>query len=92
MAYKVETQKTRTSNDDPAFRFYDADHFHILAVCLGKKTGRWSDFLFIRSDHLQRHSRYPQKIAVMHRVPLPDDTIFPPWYTSLESLIRAERI
>ena len=92
VAYKVETQKTRTSNDEPATRFYDADHFHILAVCLGKKSRRWSDFMFIRSRHLQRHSKYAQKLAVMHRVPLPNDTIRPPWYTSLESLIRAEPI
>lgn len=92
VAYKVETQKTRTSNDDPASRFYDAEHFHILAVCLGKKTRRWSDFMFIRSRHLQRHSKYPQKLAVMHRVPLPNDIINPPWHTSLESLIRAEPI
>src|SRR5438128_2042949 len=42
VAYKVETQKTRTSNQDASSRFYDAGHFAILAVCLGKKTHQWA--------------------------------------------------
>ena len=90
VAYKVETQKTRTSNNDPSSRFYNADHFSILAVCMGKKTHRWTDFMFIRSGHLMRHARYPHKLAVMHRVPLPGSDFGPPWYSSLTALLEDE--
>ena len=90
VAYKVETQKTRTSNNDPSSRFYNTDHFSVLAVCMGKKTHRWTDFIFIRSRHLMRHARYPHKLAVMHRVPLPGSDFGPPWYSSLTALIEDE--
>ena len=90
VAYKVETQKTRTSNNDPSSRFYNNDHFAILAVCMGKKTHRWTDFMFIRSRHLGRHAKYPHKLAVMHRVPLPDSNFGPPWYSSLNVLLENE--
>lgn len=88
VAYKVEVQKTRTSNNDPSSRFYDIEYFAILAVCLGKKTGLWTDFMFIRERHLSLHSRYPNKRAAMHRVPLPDSGFAPPWYSDLESLLE----
>ena len=42
VAYKVEVQKTRTSNNDPSSRFYGRDQFDVLAVCMGKKTRNWS--------------------------------------------------
>ena len=48
VAYMVETQKTRASKGDPTSRYYGVDQFDILGVCLGKKTGNWSDFLFAR--------------------------------------------
>ena len=66
------------------------DHFSILAVCMGKKTHRWTDFMFIRSRHLMRHARYPPKLAVMHRVPLPGSDFDPPWYSSLNALLEDE--
>lgn len=90
VAYKVETQKTRTSNNDRSSRFYDRDYFAILAVCLGKKTGRWADFVFIRSRHLAAHAQHPHKLAVMHRVPLPLSDYGPPWYGALENLVEDE--
>jgi len=90
VAYKVETQKTRTSKSDVSSRFYDCSHFTILAVCLGKKTHQWTDFMFIRSRHLARHKNYPHKLAVMHRVPIPGSRFQPPWYDSLEGLLAAE--
>lgn len=86
-AYKVETQKTRTSNNDPSSRFYDKNHFEILAVCLGKKTRNWTDFLFIGTINLSEHRKYHNKLAVMHRVPL-HSNITPPWHKSLEEVIK----
>ena len=90
VAYKVETQKTRTSNNDASSRFYDAAHFQILAVCMGKKTHVWTDFMFIRAANLKCHQKYPHKLAVMHRVPLPGSNITPPWYSSIEDLLKRE--
>lgn len=86
-AYKVETQKTRTSKSDRSSRFYSYEQFEILAVCLGKKTHNWKQFLFIQSKDLDRHPDFKNKIGVMHEVPLPDSDIKPPWYISLEGLI-----
>jgi hypothetical protein len=87
-AYKVEVQKTRASKGDKSSRYYDRNHFEILAVCLGKKTHDWTQFMFIESRHLARHATYPKKLAVMHAVPLPTAAVVPPWFVSLESLIR----
>ena len=88
VAYKVETQKTRASKGDPASRFYGTDQFEILAVCLGKKTHDWKQFLFIWTRDLARHGKYRKKLAVMHRVPLPNGPIEPPWYDSLVELLQ----
>lgn len=88
IAYKVETQKTRTSKGDPSSRFYDIEKFEILGVCLGKKTGSWSDFLFVTTKDLTPHSSYGHKLAVFQRVPLPDADTLLPWYDDLGQLIR----
>lgn len=88
-AYKVETQKTRTSKADRSSRFYGYGQFEILAVCLGKKTHNWKEFMFIRSKDLGRHPEYNAKIAVMHEVPLPGSDVKPPWYDTLEDLIES---
>ena len=92
VAYKVEAQKTRTSNADRSSRFYDVDHFDILAVCLGKKTGLWADFMFVRSRMLLGHGKYAGKIAAMQRVPLPNAEHGTPWCSSLESLLEREPV
>ena len=88
VAYKVETQKTRTSRADPTSRFYGVDQFEILGVCLGKKTGDWSDFLYVKVSDLQRHAAHPQKLAVFQRVPLPTAKSMLPWYDDLGKLLR----
>lgn len=88
-AYKVETQKTRTSKSDPTSRYYSFSQFEILAVCLGKKTHNWKQFMFIRSKRLAIHKKYKQKMAVMHPVPLPTATVTPPWYNSLKGLLES---
>ncbi|MBC6930872.1 MAG: hypothetical protein DYG83_01745 [Candidatus Brocadia sp. AMX2] len=87
-AYKVETQKTRASKGDRSSRFYGYDQFEILAVCMGKKTHDWHQFMFIQSKHLARHSKHKNKMAVMHPVPLPGGDVRPPWYPDLGSLLE----
>ncbi len=87
VAYRVEVQKTRAAMSDPSSRFYPADYFQLLAVCLGKQTGNWSDFLFARAQDLDRHASYPDKLAVFQRVPLPDSGDLAPWYRTLEGVM-----
>lgn len=88
IAYKVETQKTRSSKGDRSSRYYSYKQFDILAVCLGKKTHDWKQFMFIQSKYLAPHPLYKEKIAVMHEVPLPTLDVKPPWYSSLEILLK----
>jgi hypothetical protein len=57
VAYKVETQKTRAATGDPTSRYYGVDQYHILGVCLGKKTGDWQDFLYVRAIDRPRKTR-----------------------------------
>lgn len=89
VAYKVETQKTRAAKADPSSRFYETNRFEILAVCLGKKTGHWKDFLFANTFDLNRHQKYPEKLAVFQRVPLPTSRNISPWFRSLEDLLMS---
>jgi hypothetical protein len=88
VAFKVETQKTRAAKGDPTSRYYDVAHFDILGVCLGKKTGRWSDLVFVKTVDLLRHARHPGKLAVMQRVPLHGIIEIAPWYSDLAELLR----
>ena len=88
VAYKVETQKTRASKGDPTSRFYGIDQFDILGVCLGKKTGNWSDFMFVRVVDLTCHATHKEKLAVFQRVPLPDSENLAPWYNDLGELLK----
>jgi len=90
-AYKVETQKTRASKGDASSRFYGFDQFDILGVCLGKKTGKWDEFMFVRSARLSPHPKYPRKLAVMHPVPLPSADSTAPWFRDLGSLLATFR-
>lgn len=87
VAYKVETQKTRAAKGDPTSRLYGIDQYHILGVCLGKKTGNWSDFLFARTVDLACDRKHSHKLAVFQRVPLPDAAELLPWYADLSELI-----
>jgi hypothetical protein len=88
VAYKVETQKTRAAKSDPTSRLYGVDQFQILGVCLGKKTGDWSQILFARTIDLQRDTKNLHKLAVFQRVPLPDAKDLRPWYNDLGKLLR----
>jgi len=86
-AYKVETQKTRTSNDDKSSRFYGVDQFHFIGVCLGKKTKNWAQFMYVRVEHLAVHKTHAKKLAAMQRVPLPDSPNITPWTNTLSDLL-----
>lgn len=88
VAYKVETQKTRAATGDPTSRFYGFEQYHILGVCLGKKTGDWTDFMFARTIDLARHTAHSHKLAVFQRVPLPDAESLKPWYADLGELLK----
>lgn len=85
--YMVEVQKTRAAKGDPSSRQYDVGYFDILAVCLGKQTGQWDQFLFVKSEDLELHEVYPNKLKVMHRVPLTNSRNISPWFTKLEDLL-----
>lgn len=87
VAFKAETQKTRASKGDPLSRFYNIDQFDILGVCLGKKTGRWTDFMYARVVDLARHAAHKGKLAVFQRVPLPGSAVAP-WYDDLGALLK----
>jgi len=99
VAYKAETQKTRAATSDKSSRFYNVTEFDLVAVCLGKKTGDWTHFFFVRTDDLERHSEYPHKLATMQRVPLPESMVSTPtlgrdvrpWYEDLEELLAIIR-
>lgn len=88
VAYKVETQKTRASQGNPLSRYYGLEQFQILGVCLGKKTGNWADFLFVRVVDLLCHAQHENKLAVMQRVPLPGAEDLSPWYNDLGELLK----
>ena len=62
--------------------------FPDLGVCLGKKTGDWTDFMFVRVMDLLCHAKHEGKLAVMQRVPLPDAKTLSPWYNDLGELLR----
>ncbi|MFH1923003.1 MAG: hypothetical protein ABIP48_24325 [Planctomycetota bacterium] len=88
VAYKVETQKTRAAKGDPTSRYHGVDQFNILGVCLGRKTGNWSDFMFTKSVDLALHGAHHGKLAVMQRVPLPGSDDLGPWSDNLGELLK----
>jgi len=76
---KVETQKTRATQGDPAGRLYRVDQFDIVAVCLKGPTGRW-EFRYRRTDLLTEDRRHPGRVAPLQRVT--ED-----WATTLQSAL-----
>jgi hypothetical protein len=85
---RVEVQKTRAAKSDPSSRYYEQDHFQILAVCLGKQTGNYQDFVFVKSGDLARHPQYATKLAVMHNIPERGGKDISPWFRTLEDLVN----
>lgn len=87
VAYKVETQKTRTSQGDASSRYYGVDQFDILGVCLGKETGDWTQFLYTRVKNLAKHKTHAGKLAAIQRVPLPAGSLIGGWTLDLRALL-----
>lgn len=86
---KVEIQKTRTSMGDVSSRFYGHDQFDVIAVCMGKSTGEWSQFAFALTRDLPRHVAHPQKLAVFHEIGFPKAKTAVHWYCILEEVLEA---
>ena len=65
--FKVEVQKTRASQNDPASRFYPVDGFDVVAACLFSPTGRW-EFRFGATADMTRHHNFPDRLAPLQAV------------------------
>ncbi|GAA3749904.1 hypothetical protein [Micromonospora maritima] len=64
---KVEVQKTRATQGDPAGRFYRHDQFDVVAACLFAPTGQWH-FAYRSTSLLEREGRFPDRLAPLQRV------------------------
>jgi hypothetical protein len=64
---KVEIQKTRATQGDPAGRFYRPDQFDVVAACLYAPEGCWK-FAYQITDRLERHDDYPDRLKPLHHV------------------------
>lgn len=85
---QVELQKTRAAKGDPSSRYYDRDHFDVIAVCVGRATGDWSQFRYALVRDLPCHRDHPQKIKVMHPIPDGEETT-PRWFSRFQDIIDA---
>ncbi|NLE98148.1 MAG: hypothetical protein GX596_09190 [Propionibacterium sp.] len=66
-SFKVEVQKTRTSKNDPASRFYPVSGFDVVAACLFSATGRWI-FRFGVTAEMPRHQKFPDRLAPIQHI------------------------
>ena len=83
---RVEIQKTRNAKDDPSSRLYSADQFDVIAVCIGRLTGDWSQFRYAFASALPRHDKFPNKLKIMHDVPLEQPGAIR-WFSRLQEVI-----
>ena len=85
---QVELQKTRAAKGDPSSRYYDRDHFDVVAVCVGRFTGDWSQFRYALVRELPSHRNHPNKLQVMHPIPDREETT-PRWFSRFQDVIDA---
>jgi hypothetical protein len=85
---QVELQKTRSAKGDSSSRYYDRDHFDVVAVCVGRFTGDWSQFRYALVRELPSHRNYPNKIQVMNPIPDRED-LEPRWFSRFQDIIDA---
>lgn len=64
---KVEIQKTRATQGDPAGRLYRVDQFDVVAACLKGPTGKW-EFRYRRTELLAEHGVHEGRLAPLQRV------------------------
>ena len=86
---KVELQKTRAAKSDPSSRFYDRDHFDVVAVCVGRLTRDWSQFRYALVQELPSHRNHPGKLQVMHSIPDEVAEKKPRWFSRFQDIIDA---
>lgn len=85
---QVELQKTRAAKGDPSSRYYDRDHFDVVAVCVGRSTGDWSQFRYALVRELPSHRNHSDKLQVMHPIPAGEETA-PRWFSRFQDIIDA---
>lgn len=85
---RVEIQKTRNAKGDPSSRLYSADQFDVIAVCVGRQTGDWTQFRYAMAKDLPRHTTYENKLKVMHDIPAGTESV-PKWYSRFQEVIDA---
>lgn len=66
-SYKVEVQKTRATQGDPAGRLYRVDQFEVLAACVYPPTGLWS-FRYRTTASLTPHPQHAGRMAALQRI------------------------
>lgn len=89
---QVELQKTRAAKGDPSSRYYDLEHFDVVAVCMGRSTEDWSQFMYTIASRLPSHKDYVGKLRVMHPIENPEGEPIR-WFSKLRDLIdEYERI
>ncbi len=85
--YDVEIQKTRAAKGDPSSRYYERDHFDVVAVNMGRATGDWAEFRYVLVSELPSHKDYAHKIKVMNRINESSKVVR--WFSRLQDLIDA---
>ncbi len=85
---KVELQKTRAAKGDSSSRYYDRTHFDVVAACVGRLTGDWSQFRYALTKTLPSHRNYPHKLQVMHNIP-GQESSEPRWFFRFQDVIDA---
>lgn len=83
---EVEIQKTRAAKGDTSSRYYERDHFDVIAVCVGRWTGDWSEFRYAIVTTLPSHKEYAHKLKVMHGIP-DDESTNPRWFKKFQDVI-----
>lgn len=83
---QVEIQKTRAAKADPSSRYYDRNHFDVVAVCVGRHTGDWSQFRYCLVQELPAHKLHPLKLQVMHSIP-DEEAGNPRWFSKFQDVI-----
>jgi hypothetical protein len=86
---QVEIQKTRAAKGDPSSRFYAHNHFDVIAVCMGRATGDWTQFRYALTSELPRHREHAEKLQVMHTIPQNVNEIRPRWFNRFQDIIDA---
>lgn len=85
---QVELRKTRAAKFDPSNRLYDCSHFDVVAVCMGRSNGDWSDFVYCKVSELPLHSEFPGKLKILHDITR-DHAGTPRWFSRFQDVIDA---